>query len=288
MENQYFDWQSRLSSSIPENMRIGDDLIIIEKADLSSSINIPRKFDVSTFIIVDKGSSRVVVEGKEYQISAPCIAVVMPNHTYYLLEASDDMSFRAMVMSKRFTDGLFGVFPQSNDLYTLIKNYPVIEIGSDMTAYNTFYKVLLNAVKSNHNPLRLESARHLTLSMLYFYARRLEQTDEKQKRQDRIFDAFCEDARANYRRTRNLHFYSGRLGVSLKNLTDIVKQRKGITAAEYIDWLTINESKALLTSTQLSVNQISRQLSFPSASVFGKFFKRMTGLSPTDYREETK
>ena len=39
-----------------------------------------------------------------------------------------------------------------------------------------------------------------------------------------------------------------------------------------------------LTSTMMTVQQISDSLNFPSHSVFGKYFKRVTGMSPKEYR----
>jgi diguanylate cyclase (GGDEF)-like protein len=64
--------------------------------------------------------------------------------------------------------------------------------------------------------------------------------------------------------------------------------KSGMTANDYIDRQTIIECKALLSSTELSIQRISSMMNFPSYSVFGKFFKRMTGMTPTEYREMTK
>lgn len=36
----------------------------------------------------------------------------------------------------------------------------------------------------------------------------------------------------------------------------------------------------------LTIQQIADRLHFPSQSVFGKFFKRVTGLSPRAYRQQ--
>ena len=44
------------------------------------------------------------------------------------------------------------------------------------------------------------------------------------------------------------------------------------------------ECKALLSSTTMSIQQIADTLNFPSQSVFGKYFKRATGMSPREYR----
>ena len=279
----YYDWQSKIRDIVPDNMRIGDDLLILKNASYKDSINEPRKVDVTTFILMDKGESRAIVEGKEDHLQAPCLAVVMPNQTYCLLEASDDLEVRAIIMSNNFTLNLM-----SSNLNNMILENPVIDISSDIISFNTYYNVLLHTVRSSFKSSHLESAKHLTMSMLYFYARKLEHLEKDKKKREIVFDRFCDDVRKFYKINRSIPFYSGRLAVSSKYLNDIVKEKTGITANEYIDRQTIIECKALLSSTDMSILKISLMMHFPSYSVFGKFFKRMTGMTPTEYREKTK
>lgn len=279
----YYDWQSKIRNIVPDDMRIGDDLLILKNASYKDSINEPRKVDVTTFILMDKGESRAIVEGKEYRLQAPCLAVVMPNQTYCLLEASDDLEVRAIIMSNNFTLNLM-----SSNLNNMILENPVIDISSDIISFNTYYNVLLHTVRSSFKSSHLESAKHLTMSMLYFYARKLEHLEKDKKKREIVFDRFCDDVRKFYKINRSIPFYSGRLAVSSKYLNDIVKEKTGITANEYIDRQTIIECKALLSSTDMSILKISLMMHFPSYSVFGKFFKRMTGMTPTEYREKTK
>lgn len=279
----YYDWQSKIRDIVPDDMRIGDDLLILKNASYKDSINEPRKVDVTTFILLDKGESRIIIEGKEYNLKAPCLAVVMPNQTYSLLETSDNLELRAIIMSSNFTVNLM-----SSSLNKMISDNPVIDISSDIISFNTYYNVLLHTVRSSFQNSHLESAKHLTMSMLYFYARKLEHLEKDKKKREIVFDRFCDDVRKFYKINRSIPFYSGRLAVSSKYLNDIVKEKTGITANEYIDRQTIIECKALLSSTDMSILKISLMMHFPSYSVFGKFFKRMTGLTPTEYREKTK
>lgn len=288
MEMPYFDWRESLSHRVAENRRIGDDLIILDSDDTIHAMNHPRKVEVSTFILVEKGESRVLIDGKEYRLQAPCIAVVMSNQTYHLLEVSADMSFRAVIMSRRFTDGLFGMYHQSHHLYRMIEENPIIDVSSDKVSFHTFFKILQQNVAVTHNPMRLESAQHLTLSMLYHYARRLEGVDAAKRKKDLVYERFCEDARRFFALQHHLSFYAIRLGVSGKYLTEVCKEKSGKTAADYIDALLLTECQALLLSTDLTINQIARRLHFPSPSVFGKFFKHLCGMTPTQYREETR
>ena len=279
----YYDWQSKIHDIVPDDMRIGDDLLILKNASYKDSINEPRKVDVTTFILLDKGESRIIIEGMEYNLKAPCLAVVMPNQTYSLLETSDNLELRAIIMSNNFTLNLM-----SSNLNNMILENPVIDISSDIISFNTYYNVLLHTVRSSFKSSHLESAKHLTMSMLYFYARKLEHLEKDKKKREIVFDRFCDDVRKFYKINRSIPFYSGRLAVSSKYLNDIVKEKTGITANEYIDRQTIIECKALLSSTDMSILKISLMMHFPSYSVFGKFFKRMTGMTPTEYREKTK
>jgi AraC-like DNA-binding protein len=52
-----------------------------------------------------------------------------------------------------------------------------------------------------------------------------------------------------------------------------------------IDNHVIFEAKTLLKSTNMTIQQISDELNFPSQSFFGKYFKRVVGMAPKEYRE---
>jgi len=44
------------------------------------------------------------------------------------------------------------------------------------------------------------------------------------------------------------------------------------------------EAKALLKSTNMTVQQIADELNFFDQSIFGKYFKRIVGVSPREYK----
>ena len=272
--------------NVKEDMRIGDDLIIISESLVPDAMTIPRKEDLTTFIITDNGNAKAIIDSKRYTLLSPCLAVVLPGQTYHMSEVSEDIRFRAVIMSKRFTDGLLGQYYGSSKLQSMIQECPVMDLSLDKSSFDTYYKMLLNAVNSPARQFRIQSAQHLTLSMLYYYAQRLETASRQKDKRQLLFEKFLEDVKSYYRINRTLPFYAGKLGVSVTYLTELVKEKHGMTAADYIDKHTVTECMALLNSTQLSINQISRSMNFPSPSVFGKFFKRMTGISPTEYRGE--
>lgn len=63
------------------------------------------------------------------------------------------------------------------------------------------------------------------------------------------------------------------------------KSKTGQTLAAYAMQLKINEAKRLMRETDLNISQISSRLSFESPQYFSRFFKRMTGMTPTEFRK---
>lgn len=76
--------------------------------------------------------------------------------------------------------------------------------------------------------------------------------------------------------------------ISPKYLSMAVKEASGKTPLDWIEDYTISASKAMLSSSSDTIDSISLKLNFASQSLFGKFFKRVTGMSPRDYRKSLR
>jgi AraC-like DNA-binding protein len=64
------------------------------------------------------------------------------------------------------------------------------------------------------------------------------------------------------------------------------KQKKGCTVHQYLLQIRIERSKPLLADPDYSVKQIAKVAGFRNQSHFGKIFKKLTGLTPQQYRFE--
>jgi len=84
---------------------------------------------------------------------------------------------------------------------------------------------------------------------------------------------------------RSIEFYADQLGVSAAHLSKTVKEVTGFTAGHIIHQELGMEAKRLLFNTTLTVEQISDRLAFNDPSYFGRYFKRVTGSSPGEYRK---
>lgn len=88
-----------------------------------------------------------------------------------------------------------------------------------------------------------------------------------------------------HRQERGVAFYASKLFISPKYLSLIIKQSTGRSAAEWIDDYVILEAKNLLRFSGKNVQQIAYELNFTNQSSFGKYFKHLTGMSPTKFQQ---
>jgi AraC family transcriptional activator of pobA len=83
-----------------------------------------------------------------------------------------------------------------------------------------------------------------------------------------------------------LEFYASHLHVMPKSLSTAIKKQTGKSAGKWINETIALEAKVLLQNKTLTVSQISGMLNFSDQSVFGKFFRASTGVSPITYRKK--
>lgn len=79
-------------------------------------------------------------------------------------------------------------------------------------------------------------------------------------------------------------FYAQKLHLTPKYFSTLIKQVSGKTAGEWINEMLLLEAKVRLQNPQLTVAQIAYDLNFSDPSHFGKFFKKHTGIPPSQFK----
>lgn len=72
---------------------------------------------------------------------------------------------------------------------------------------------------------------------------------------------------------------------SPKYLSRIFREKMGLTLSDYICKAKIERAKHLLLTTSLSVAEIGEHIGFESRTTFFRSFKKLEGISPTEYRK---
>ena len=234
-----------------------------------------------------QGESRGRIDMIPFEIKSPAISIVLPGQILEHEYCSGDFEAIYILMSEKFNDSLH--LPERFSTFLSVHNNPVISlVPRQLDALLTYCKMVQSVIQATNNPNRMEIVRHLTIAFFYglgYYFHK--QTDDSgETRNEILMRNFLKQLQTHHKQERKLEFYADKLCLSAKYLSQTIKNSSGKTAGEWIDEYVMLEAKALLKSTNMTIQQISDELNFPSQSFFGKFFKRLAGLSPKAYREQ--
>lgn len=158
------------------------------------------------------------------------------------------------------------------------------------------HQLLMLLKKTVEEDAELVTYHELVLSLMnYFFQAMLgyvayeenlkpEGTLHGSSRDVQYFRHFVRELKANFRAERSVGFYADRICVTPKYLSSVVRQVSGRGPMQWINECVIVEAKNLLRFSDMTIQEISRELNFPTQSYFGRFFKKHTGMSPKEYK----
>lgn len=247
----------------------------------------PGRIDAAIVGLCLCGNIKLCINLNDYVISKNQIVLIMPDQIIRLGKKSRDYKGIYILASKNFIDEMLPYFNQLS-IFLYVKEHPVTDLSNEeVNIFKEYHSFLWKKVQMKDNAYRKEISRNLLLALLYeaygmFSKHRL--PESRKTRQEELFADFIKLVRLNFRREHFVSFYADKLCITSKYLSLLVKSVSGRSASVWIDEYVILEAKALLTSSKLTIKQISDTLGFVSQSFFGKFFRRHTGASPRKFR----
>lgn len=267
---------------------IGDDFIMIDDVTINDIALVRELMErQSTSVIVCRsGAIDLRIDFEQQTVESPAMIVTLLSQHIECVSISPNFEAMMMSMSDRFIDMLN--ISSRTQVFMALRNNPVIYLDyNTVNAVEGYREIIGKAISHVANPYRLEVVENFTRA--FFYAGGLYFHELLSSRptsfHNSILERFIDLVRNNYRQQRRVGFYADKLCITPKYLSKVVKQSSGQSAVEWIDSYVILEAKNLLKSSYMTIQQISVELNFPNQSFFGKYFKRMTGISPKEYRE---
>lgn len=90
----------------------------------------------------------------------------------------------------------------------------------------------------------------------------------------------------DYDRDIGLESIAEELKLNKSYLSTLFKSETGQTITEYLNEIRVQSSKKLLLQTSASILDIAIQVGFSSQAYFGRTFKKLTGLTPSEFRKQ--
>lgn len=233
------------------------------------------------------GTLRLRINLRELEFKAGDFLVVSPGTVFEFLYISSDLDLAMLA----FSNSLMESWQKEELLQVYLQGRLFLHLSlteQESRRMEQIFALLWEVV--HDRPFPKESVQSL-ISLVFhqtdgFRGRELEAGKQKRSRQEEVFNRFLELVNKYAVHERSCAFYADRLCLTSRYLSTLIRQASGRTVMDWVNEAVMQEAKLMLYYTDKLVYQIADELNFPNASFFCKYFRRMTGMTPKDYRQE--
>ena len=247
-----------------------EEQFVVGESDFAFFGNYASRCEGGAILYCRKGSAEATVNQYCGQVRRNTLILVLPGSLLMLTNRTEDFRMTFCAFSRDlFAEAGFRLEPS---FFRILRENPIT------------YPPARNTIIRN----RLQNVLLEIYDKLQRYANMQQQTPETTTRQTELFHRFVALVHEHSSQQREVSFYADKLCISTRYLSTIVRNIAHSSAKEFIDRSVLLEIKMLLQSTDLSVQEIAYRLHFPDQSYLGRYFKKHTGESPTEYRNTKK
>ncbi len=245
-----------------------------------------------SFTIVTRGHLTFVYNGQQFTLKPHDLYIYSPGLPLTILSASSDYDALCILIDEQAALGIPTVRQLVSIAYQpmALIDGPVLSMNAE-TAQELADRIR-EMIGYFHRPhiYKWQVLQHLFSVFLLDAQNLLAKTIDRHQppqRVQEIFVIFLRLLSEHFVVHHDIAFYAERLNISTSYLSRIVRRLTGRTVVEYINQLLVMEASFLLTNTSQSVSQIADHLHFADVASFSKFFLRLKGVSPKDYRKHS-
>lgn len=249
-------------------------------------LNQPYRLVEGRVIFVRKGWAHVNLNLREQLLKAPMLVVYSPGTVGEVKQFSPDVDFAMLAFRNSFLENV----RQEG----LLKDYNRRQLSlclplqeQEAKRIQQLLDVFWNMLHDSPFPTALIKEMIVLLCrQIDSYRRHYAETKQTAvSRQEDVLNRFIDLVNAYALQERKISFYADKLCLTPHYLSTIIQQASRQTIMDWINRAVIQEARILLLHSDLQVSQIADRLNFPNASFFCKYFRRLTGMSPGEYKK---
>jgi AraC-like DNA-binding protein len=265
--------------------RIGPE----EAKKINSTPIEPHKHDYESLIIGSTGILEHFVDFKTTVVEAPLVSFIAKGKIHKVNTLLDNGKFDMWLLrfnSDFIAETVFQLYSAYHD-----RSNQILNRGECFDRLNSVCEIINNEMKCGSPDLSI--VRHLLSALIIMIEAERGKMATKNNEsinfiQNETFINFLKILEENFRRPLGVEFYAEKLFMSSRNLNLICQRIMNQSVSEIIETRKLTEAKNLLAGTNKSISEIGFELGFNEKSYFSNVFKKKSGQTPTEFREEMK
>lgn len=230
------------------------------------------------------GNVEVEYNTTSIQIKSHDISTLYPNHAIRIKKTSEDYHSTFVVVSEKTYKNLSRRLVFRNRFH--YENSPSFHLTDNQYADIMSVIRAMRTIDVSNIPSRISlmvSLLDVLLDLTDYYRHQNESLKDlaPQRLSSRFYEAVVEHLSEHH----SVNYYAGLFCLSPKYFSDLIKKETGYGAKYWIANHLAKEAKLLLSNRKdLNIKQISDMLGYEDQASFTRHFKKMTGMSPTEFR----
>ncbi|MBN2525246.1 MAG: AraC family transcriptional regulator [Deltaproteobacteria bacterium] len=259
-------------------------------AEVGGNADVPHRHNFYTVLLIKRGRGTHTIDYNAYSIQSNQLFFVSPGQVHHLVEDECTYGY-VLLFSIEFLRDNNIELSFLEDLH-LFHDYgespPLVLSLEQLDTLSAFCEQIL-AIENTDIKFR-EQAIGAVLKLFLIHANSYVPGIDEDARltgsAQELLRRFKSLVDSKYSEWHDAMSFANALGISPDHLNRTIKQLIGKTVKEYIQSRLVVESRRLLAFSSLSAKQISVALGFGEPANFSAFFKKHTGMPPSQFRKD--
>ncbi|EDM36929.1 transcriptional regulator, AraC family protein [Pedobacter sp. BAL39] len=245
----------------------------------------PHRDDHYLLMIATAGQFVINIDFENNIMKGPAMVLVLPGQVHHVVSASKPMGW-GISIDPTLVDKEFQLILEKGFRKPLSLDKESDFHGHVITLMEQLEKLQTSPV----NVYAVRASHSLLDALIGLIAGEIASIDtggkSKTNRAAIIEQSFMQLLKIHYKEWKHPARYAEELHISVAHLYDTIKNITGDSVSTYIQQYCILEAKRLLCFSKMTAREISYQLGYEEPVYFGKLFKKVTGLTPLQFRQQ--